>query len=278
MTSTIAIDSAVMLRRNLKHVLRSPDSMITAIALPVMLMLLFVYVFGGAINTGSEYIDYVVPGIILLCAGFGASTTAVSVSSDMKDGIIDRFRTLAISPSSVLTGHVLASVVRNVLTTAIVVVVALIMGFRPTSDPLRWLGVAAVIVAFVFAMSYLSTALGLLAKNPEAASGFTFAIMFLPYVSTAFVPAQTMPSWLQGFARHQPVTPIIETLRGLLMGTPIGNSPAIALAWCLGIAAVGFVWSNWLYRRKPASLPHTNAPHRRVRGCLGCALLFTGGG
>ena len=118
---------------------------------------------------------------------------------------------------------------------------------------LRWLGVAAVIVAFVFAMSYLSTALGLLAKNPEAASGFTFAIMFLPYVSTAFVPAETMPSWLQGFARHQPVTPIIETVRGLLMGTPIGNSAAIALAWCLGIAAVGFVWSNWLYRRKTAS-------------------------
>ncbi|MFE5643536.1 ABC transporter permease [Rhodococcus sp. NPDC056516] len=250
MTSTIAVDSAVMLRRNLKHVLRSPDSMITAMALPVMLMLLFVYVFGGAINTGTEYIDYVVPGIILLCAGFGASTTAVSVSGDMKDGIIDRFRTLAISPSSVLTGHVLASVVRNILTTAIVVLVALIMGFRPTSDPLRWLGVAAVIVAFVFAMSYLSTALGLLAKNPEAASGFTFAIMFLPYVSTAFVPAETMPSWLQGFARHQPVTPIIETVRGLLMGTPIGNSAAIALAWCLGIAAVGFVWSNWLYRRK----------------------------
>ena len=220
MTSTVAIDSAVMLRRNLKHVLRSPDSMITAIALPVMLMLLFVYVFGGAINTGSEYIDYVVPGIILLCAGFGASPTAVSVSSDMKDGII---------------------------------VVALIMGFRPTSDPLRWLGVAAVIVAFVFAMSYLSTALGLLAKNPEAASGFTFAIMFLPYVSTAFVPAETMPSWLQGFARHQPVTPMIETVRGLLIGTPIGNSAAIALAWCLGIAAVGFVWSNWLYRRKTAS-------------------------
>ncbi len=246
----LAADSLAMLRRSLKHLLRSPDSMIMAVALPIMLMLLFVYVFGGAIDTGTEYINYVVPGIILLCAAFGASTTAVGVSSDMTEGIVDRFRTLPIAQSSFLTGHVLASVVRNLLTTAIVFAVALLMGFRPTGDPMKWLGVIGMIAAFVFALSYLSTALGLLAKNPEAAGGFTFVIMFLPYVSSAFVPAETMPSWLRWFAENQPITPIIETVRGLLMGTPIGNSAWLAVAWCAAIAAVGFVWANVLYRNR----------------------------
>ncbi|MFG1784567.1 ABC transporter permease [Rhodococcus oryzae] len=248
--TAVAADSLAMLRRSLKHLLRSPDSMIMAVALPIMLMLLFVYVFGGAIDTGTAYINYVVPGIILLCAAFGASTTAVGVSSDMTEGIIDRFRTLPIAQSSFLTGHVLASVVRNLLTTAIVFAVALLMGFRPTSDPMKWLGVIGMIAAFVFALSYLSTALGLLAKNPEAAGGFTFVIMFLPYVSSAFVPAETMPTWLRWFAENQPITPIIETVRGLLMGTPIGNNAWLAVAWCAVIAAVGFVWANVLYRNR----------------------------
>ncbi|WP_246098213.1 ABC transporter permease [Rhodococcus spelaei] len=251
--TSVAADSAVMLRRNLKHVLRSPDTMLMAVALPIMLMLLFVYVFGGAINTGTDYINYVVPGIILLCAAFGASTTAVSVSTDMTEGIIDRFRTLPIAQSSFLTGHVLVSVVRNLATTAIVIAVALLMGFRPTSDPLRWLGVVGVIGAFIFGLSYLSTALGLLAKNPEAASGFTFVIMFVPYVSSAFVPADSMPSWLQWFAENQPVTPIIETVRGLLMGTEIGNSAWLALGWCAAITVIGFAWSTVLYRRRVAA-------------------------
>ncbi|MFD4180455.1 ABC transporter permease [Rhodococcus sp. NPDC058514] len=246
----LTADSLAMLRRSLKHLLRSPDSMIMAVALPIMLMLLFVYVFGGAIETGTAYINYVVPGIILLCAAFGASTTAVGVSSDMTEGIIDRFRTLPIAQSSFLTGHVLASVVRNLLTGAIVIAVALLMGFRPTADPVKWLGVIGVIAAFVFALSYLSTALGLLAKNPEAAGGFTFVIMFLPYVSSAFVPAETMPSWLRWFAENQPITPIIETVRGLLMGTPIGSSAWLAVGWCAAIAAVGFVWANVLYRNR----------------------------
>ncbi|SDE12189.1 ABC transporter permease [Rhodococcus tukisamuensis] len=252
LTSVVA-DSTVMLRRNLKHVLRSPDTMLMAAALPIMLMLLFVYVFGGAIDTGTEYINYVVPGIILLCAAFGASTTAVSVSTDMAEGIIDRFRTLPIAQSSFLTGHVLVSVVRNLATTAIVIAVALLLGFRPTTDPLRWLGALGVIGGFIFALSYLSTALGLLAKNPEAASGFTFAIMFLPYVSSAFVPADSMPSWLQWFAENQPVTPIIETVRGLLMGTEIGNSGWLALGWCAAITVAGFAWSTVLYRRRVAA-------------------------
>ncbi len=216
---TAIADSWAMLRRNLTHLTRSPDTMITALALPVMLMLLFVYVFGGAIDTGSAYIDYVVPGIILLCAAFGSATTAVSVSADMTDGIIDRFRSLPIARSAVLNGHVLASVTRNLVTSALVVAVALLMGFRPTANPVRWLGVVGVLALFVFALSYLATALGLLAKNPEAANGFTFVILFLPYVSSAFVPAETMPTWLRWFAENQPVTPIIETVRGLLMQT-----------------------------------------------------------
>ncbi|MGF7123581.1 ABC transporter permease [Rhodococcus sp. BE178] len=243
-------DSWTMLWRNLTHISRSPDTMLTALALPIMLMVMFVYVFGGAIDTGGAYIDYVVPGIILLCAAFGASTTAVSVSSDMTDGIIDRFRTLPIARSAVLNGHVLASVVRNMITTAIVVAFALLIGFRPTADPVRWLGAIGIIALFVFALSYLSTALGLLAKNPEAASGFTFVILFLPYVSSAFVPAATMPSWLQWFAANQPVTPVIETVRGLLMGTPIGDSAVLAVLWCAAVTVVGFVGATVLYRRR----------------------------
>lgn len=249
---TAATDATVIMRRSLTHLLRSPDTIITALALPIVLMLLFVYVFGGAIDTGTEYIDYVVPGIILLCAAFGASTTAVSVSTDMTEGIVDRFRTLPVARSAFPTGHVLASVVRNLISTAIVIGVALLMGFRPTADPVRWLGVIAMIGLFVFALSYLSTALGLLARNPEAANGFTFVIMFVPYVSTAFVPAETMPSWMQGFAEHQPVTPVIETVRGLLTGTEIGTSARLAVLWCVAIAAIGFVWSTIVYRRRVA--------------------------
>ncbi|MFD4292507.1 ABC transporter permease [Rhodococcus sp. NPDC058505] len=243
-------DAAVITRRSLTHLLRSPDSMITALALPIVLMLLFVYVFGGAIDTGTDYLDYVVPGIILLCAAFGAATTAVSVSSDLTEGIVDRFRTLPMAQSAFLTGHVLASIARNLITTAIVIGVALAMGFRPTTDPVRWLGVVAILVLFLFALSYLSTALGLLARNPEAANGFTFVIMFLPYVSSAFVPAESMPSWLQWFAENQPITPIIETVRGLLMGTPIGDSGWLAVAWCIVIAGIGFGWASVLYRRR----------------------------
>ncbi|CRK49184.1 ABC transporter permease [Rhodococcus sp. RD6.2] len=243
-------DGAIMLRRNLTHLLRSPDSVIMALALPIVLMLLFVYVFGGAIDTGTEYLDYVVPGIVLLCAAYGSSTTAISVSTDMTEGIVDRFRTLPIAQSAFLTGHVLASVARNLLTTALVVGVAVVMGFRPTTDPVRWLGVLGVLSLFLFAVSALSAALGLVARTPEAAGGFTFVIMFVPYVSSAFVPAESMPTWLQGFAENQPVTPIIETVRGLLTGTGIGSDAGLAIAWCVAIAVAGTAWSAVLYRRR----------------------------
>ncbi|MFD3705866.1 ABC transporter permease [Nocardia sp. NPDC058658] len=244
-------DSATMLDRNIRHTLRSPDTMIMTVALPVIILLMFVYVFGGAMDVGpGDYIDYVVPGIVLLCAGFGAATTAVALSTDLAEGIIDRFRTMAIARSAVLTGHVAESVLRNLITSTIVLGVAVLLGFRPTADPLHWLGVFGVLAMFVFALSWLSAALGLLARNPEAANGFTFVFMFLPYVSSAFVPTSSMPTWLHWFAENQPVTPVIETVRGLLMGTPIGNSGLLAVLWCAGIALVGYLAAGVLFRRR----------------------------
>ncbi|MFD3429804.1 ABC transporter permease [Nocardia fluminea] len=252
MNATRALqDSATMLDRNIRHTLRSPDTMIMTVVLPVMILLMFVFVFGGAMDVGpGAYIDYVVPGIILLCASFGASTTALALSTDVAEGIIDRFRTMAIARSAVLTGHVTESVIRNLITSAIVIGVAVALGFRPTTDPLRWLGVFGVLAMFVFALSWLAAALGLLAPNPEAANGFTFVFMFLPYVSSAFVPTSSMPTWLHWYAENQPVTPVIETLRGLLMGTPIGNSWILAVLWCAGIGLVGYIAAGALFRRQ----------------------------
>ncbi|MFC8384685.1 ABC transporter permease [Nocardia sp. NPDC057272] len=244
-------DSATMLDRNIRHTLRSPDTMIMTVVLPVMILLMFVFVFGGAMDVGpGAYIDYVVPGIILLCASFGASTTALALSTDVAEGIIDRFRTMAIARSAVLTGHVAESVIRNLITSAIVIVVAVVLGFRPTTDPLRWLGAFGVLAMFVFALSWLAAALGLLAPNPEAANGFTFVFMFLPYVSSAFVPTSSMPTWLHWYAENQPVTPVIETLRGLLMGAPIGDSWVLAVLWCAGIGLVGYIAAGALFRRQ----------------------------
>ncbi len=248
-----AQDCATMLDRNLRHTLRSPDSLIMTVAVPVVILLMFVYVFGGAIEIGpGAYIDYVVPGIILLCAGFGAATTAVSLSTDLSEGIIDRFRAMDIGRSAVLTGHVLESLIRNMITTTLVIAVAVAVGFRPTADPLRWLGAFAMIALFVLALSWLAACLGVLAANPEAANGFTFFFLFLPYVSSAFVPPETMPSWLHAFAEHQPVTPVIETVRGLLTGTEIGDSAAVGAAWCLGIAALAFLGARTLFARRTA--------------------------
>ncbi|HYN17159.1 MAG TPA: ABC transporter permease, partial [Actinomycetes bacterium] len=222
-----------MAGRNLRLTMRQPDGLLTSLMLPVMLMLLFVYLFGGAIQTGTDYVTYVVPGVLLLCAGFGASMTAVSVSQDMTGGIIDRFRSLDVAGASVLAGHVAASVVRNLASTVLVFGVAFLIGFRPSAGPLDWLAAFGVLLLFILAISWLAAAVGLLARSPEAAGGFTFFIMFVPYPSSAFVPIDTMPTWIHGFANNQPVTPVIETMRGLLLGTPVGASPGKAVAWCL---------------------------------------------
>ncbi len=230
---------------------RNVDALVTSLMLPVLLMLVFVYLFGGAIETGGgAYVNYVVPGVILLCAGFGSAGTAVSVSQDMTGAVIDRLRSMDVSGAAVLAGHVAASAARNAASTVLVLGVALLIGFRPQASALDWLATAGVVLAFVLAISWLAAAIGLVAKSPEAASGFTFLIMFLPYASSAFVPIDTMPSWIQGFAEQQPVTPVIETIRGLLLGTPVGSSAWTALAWCAGIVAVSVAASGVLFARR----------------------------
>jgi ABC-2 type transport system permease protein len=245
-------DSLTMAGRSLRLTMRTPDALLTSLLLPIMLMLLFVYLFGGAIQTGTEYVTYVVPGVLLLCAGFGASMTAVSVSQDMTGGIVDRFRSLDVAGTAVLAGHVAASVARNLASTVLVLGVAFLIGFRPSAEPLDWLAAAGVLLAFMLAISWLSAAIGLLARSPEAAGGFTFFMAFLPYPSSAFVPIDTMPSWLHGFANNQPVTPVIETLRGLLLDTPVGTSPWLALAWCGGILVASVALAGVLFRRRTA--------------------------
>jgi ABC-2 type transport system permease protein len=243
-------DTAVMIGRSVRLSSRTLDVLIMSLALPTILMLLFVYLFGGAIHTGTAYVTYVVPGVILLCAGFGSSQTAVSVCQDMRNGIVDRFRSMDIGGPAILTGHVTASVVRNLVSTAIVFGVAVLIGFRPTANPAQWLAAVGVLLAFMIAISWLSAAMGLLARTPEAASGVTFVIMFLPYASSAFVPIDTMPTWLQGFSRNQPVTPVIETMRSLLLDLPVGTNPWRALAWCAAIVIASIAAAAYLFRRR----------------------------
>jgi ABC-2 type transport system permease protein len=242
----------VMANRSARLSLRNVEALLVSFLLPVMVLLLFVYLFGGAIQTGTDYVTYAVPGILIMCASYGASLTAVSVSQDMSTGIIDRFRSMDVSGRAFLAGHVAASTLRNLASTVVVLAVAFLIGFRPTASPLDWLAAAAILLLFILAISWLSAAVGLLAKSPEAASGFTFFVMFVPYPSSAFVPVETMPTWIHGFARNQPVTPVIESLRGLLLDTPLGASPWRAIAWCTGILIVSIAVSGVLFRRRTA--------------------------
>ncbi|WP_217182870.1 ABC transporter permease [Streptomyces sp. AC495_CC817] len=242
----------VFVGRSLRHSLRDGESLLMAIMLPVMLMLMFTWVFGGAIDPSGAYVDYVVPGIILTCAGFGASSTAVYVANDMRTGIIDRFRTMPLRASAVLTGHVVASLVRNLVATAIVIGVALLVGFRPDASPLDWIALAGLIALYILAMTYLFAAIGLAAGTPEGANGYGFILLFLPYLSSAFVPVASMPTWLQPVAAHQPITPIVDTIRGLLTGTPLHAEPWWAVGWCLVILAVAVAWGSRLFRRRAA--------------------------
>ncbi|HET6706766.1 ABC transporter permease [Amycolatopsis sp.] len=245
-------DLGVLARRATTLTIRNGDALITSLALPIMLMLLFVYLFGGAIQTGTEYVTYVVPGVIMLCASFGASLTAVAVTNDMTSGIMDRFRSMDVRGAAVLGGHVAASTARNLVSTVLVLGVAFLIGFRPSASIVDWLAAAGLLLAAILALSWASAAVGLLAKTPEAASGFTFFVMFLPYPSSAFVPVHTMPAWIHGFADNQPFTPLIEALRGFLLGTPVGNSAWLALAWCAGILAVSVAATGRLFKRRTA--------------------------
>nr|WP_040510665.1 ABC transporter permease [Gordonia soli] len=246
-----------MVGRSLRLVRRDPDELIMALVLPISIMLLFVYVFGGAVQVGVDYITYATPGVLLLCAGYGASNTAVTICQDMTGGAMDRFRSLPILSWSVIAGHVIASVLKNLITSAIVLAVAVAIGFRPTAGVLGWLGAIGMITAYVVAITCVAAFIGVSVRSVAAASGFGFFMLFLPYVSSAFVPPSTMPSWMRGFAEHQPITPVIETIRGLLVGmgsdaapvTGLGSTAGLALLWCAGIIAVFGIAAGWKFGR-----------------------------
>jgi ABC-2 type transport system permease protein len=255
-------DTRVMVARSLRRSVRDPEAFITALALPVVLMLLFVYVFGGAFNagvkaSGAGYVNYVVPGLIVLCAGFGAGTTAVAVATDMSSGIVDRFRSMPIAAWSVLAGQIVASLARNLLATALVIAVGLGVGWRPVGGPAQWLGAIAMIVGFILAMSWLAACFGLVVGSPEAATGATFALMFIPYLSSAFVPASTMTRVLRPIAANQPFTPVIETMRGLWMGhtstgATVGHEAWLAAVYCAAILVIAVTAASWLFRHRTA--------------------------
>lgn len=244
------VPALVFIGRGLLHTIRNGEALVMAIMLPTILMVMFAYVFGGAMDPSGNYVDYVVPGIILTCAGFGAAHTAVAVNVDMTTGIIDRFRTMPIPASAVLAGHIVASVVKNLVATSIVIGVGLLIGFRPSATPLEWVGAFGVIALWIFAITSLFAAIGLAAGSAAGASGYGFVLLFLPYLSSGFVPISTMPAWLQPVAEHQPITPLIESIRGFLMGAPDAGYTWTAIAWCAGLILVAFVWGSWLFRRK----------------------------
>jgi ABC-2 type transport system permease protein len=244
-------DIAAMVAREARRTLRSVDGLVSAFAIPVAIMLVFVVVFGGAIETDGQYIDYVVPGILVLCLGFGSASTATSVAQDMTSGTIDRFKTLPIFGASVLYGHVIASVLRNLAACIPVLGVALLLGFRPHADLAGWVFAIVFATLIIVAFTWLSCVAGLV-LSVDAANSITFIFLFLPYVSSGFVGTDTMPVWLQGFANAQPFTPIIETLRDLLGGVAPGAELWQACAWLVGILVASVIGSMLLYRRTVA--------------------------
>lgn len=248
--SHVISDSVVLIGRGVRLSRRNLDTLLMSILLPLLMMALFVYVFGGAIDTGTAYIDYVVPGIVLLCTGYGAASTAMSVADDMAKGVVDRLRSMPVSSFALLTGHVVASVARNGVATALVVVAAVAMGFRPTATPVEWAATVGLLLLYVLALSWLAAGLGTIARTVESASALSFFMLFLPYLSSAFVPTGTMPGFLREIGEHQPITPIIETVRGLLTGTPVGRAGWLALGWSVALLLVSLALATWLYRRR----------------------------
>ena len=239
-----------LVTRALRLSLRNIDGLITALVLPVIMMLMFVYLFGGAIATGTRYVDYVVPGVLLVCIGFGSGTTAISVAHDLAGGIIDRFRSMDVRGEALINGHVVASVARNLLSAAVVVAVAFAIGFRPHAGAAGWLGAVGILALFVLALSWLAAAIGIVARSPEAAQGIAFLISFFPYVSSAFVPIHTMPSALQSVANNQPATAVVDTMRALLSGGHVGADAWHAVVWCVGMVVVSVGLSGVLFRRR----------------------------
>jgi ABC-2 type transport system permease protein len=252
-------DSTTMLRRNLRHMQRYPSLTIMLIGQPILLLLLFVYVFGGTLGDGlgpgglggrAEYVGYVTPAILMITITSAIMGTAISVAMDMTEGIIARFRTMAISKASVLTGHVIGTVIQTVIALAVVLGVALLIGFSPTAGFGEWLAVIGLLLLLTVALTWMSVALGLKAKSVETASNTPMIFTLLPFLGTGFVPADSMPAWLRWFAEYQPFTPVIETTRGLLLGTGIGNSGFLAVGWCVLLTVIGYAWSKSLYAKE----------------------------
>ncbi|MGK5632947.1 ABC transporter permease [Streptomyces sp. URMC 123] len=254
--SYAARDAMTMLRRNLKHQRRYPSMTVMIAAMPVLMLLLFVFVFGGALGSGigvedgrADYTNYVTPGIILMAVTSCTISTAVSVCTDMTEGIVNRFRTMSISRGSVLTGHVAGNMIQVLIVLALVVGIALLIGFRPNATPVEWLAVVGLLLLLAFGLSWLSAAMGMRAKTVEAASNAPMPLTFLPFLGSAVVTTDSMPTGLRWFAEYQPFTPINETLRGLLLGTEIGDNAIVALAWCAGFALVGYLWARAAFNR-----------------------------
>lgn len=254
-------DALTMLRRNLLHARRYPSMTLGVVGMPVIMLLLFVYVFGTSLSTGlgggpggggdrSAYLAYVVPGILLMTVGSGTVTTAVAVCTDMAEGIVARFRTMAISRSSVLVGHVVGSVIQTMISLALVTGIALAIGFRSDAGAAAWLAAAGLLALTCCALTWLAVGLGLASPTPEAASNAVLPLSFLlPFISSAFVPVDAMPGWIRWFAEYQPFTTVVETLRGLLTGTEIGHNGWLSVAWCLAIALLGYGWSQRRFAR-----------------------------
>jgi ABC-2 type transport system permease protein len=252
-------DSATMLRRDVRHSLQAPALTISGMCVPIIFLLLFAGVFGHALSkglgasAGTRYIDFLAPGILVMTAGFSAEGTAINVCTDMTEGIITRFRTMAISRSSVLTGQVAGSLIRTLISATVVIGVALLLGFRPTAGPVEWIAAAGMFALLALALTWMTVAFGLLAKNPAGANSLALIPAILPFVSSAFIPTATMTGAVRWFAENEPFTPIIDTLRGLLTGTGIGNSAVVAIAWCAGLILASYFWARALYNRQPAA-------------------------
>ena len=245
-------DSATMLRRDVRHSLRYLPMTLSGILTPTIMLLLFVYFFGGTLGAGlgdGAYIDYVAPGIIIMAVGSGCATTAINLCTDMSEGIIARFRTMAIARASVLTGQVLGSLIRTMISIGLIIGIALLVGFRPSAGPVAWIAALGVIALLTLAVTWMGVAFGLVGKTPAGANSLSLIFLLLAFTSSAFVRPDSMPVGVRWFAEYQPFTPVIDTLRGLLLGTPIGNSAILAIAWCIGLALIGYLWARAVYNR-----------------------------
>lgn len=243
-------DMGVMLGRSMRHITRSMDTIVTVTVMPIAMMLLFVYVLGGAIQAGTDnYVNYLLPGILLIAIASGVSYTAFRLFTDVQRGIMERFHTMPISRSAVLWGHVLTSLVSNTISVVVIILVALVMGFRSSAGILPWLAVAGILLMFTLALTWVAAIAGLSAKTVDGASAFSYPIIFLPFISSAFVPTESMPSVVRAFAENQPVTAIVEAIRALLSDQPVGNDIWIALAWCIGILLVAYFFAMRAYKK-----------------------------